>query len=472
MTATMSAEVHGDAGSMSELFRVAAPLMISAGSQAMMSAADRMVLAGCSEAALAAVTPASMLNWTVICVPMGTVLYANTFISQYDGANRPDRMMASLWQAIRLAVISGLLLLCCLPFSRPLLSLMGHPPDVAEFEAQYFNTLCAGSPITLLATALSCYFNGRRMTHVAMFLSFISVMINFGLDYLLVYGVGPFPEMGVRGAALATVLARLVESIIYLVLIVRHRQGRSILEHAGYDRDLIRKFLRYGVPSGLHYFVDNSGFTAFLMMIGSLSQSDLAATNLAFAVNALIFVPLLGFGTAIQTLVGHHIGAERIREATSTVRNAFLLGTAWTGGTGLMLIFAPEVCLKPFFLFAREVSDGGPDLHALAATAATLLTFVAIYSAFDGLAVVYSSALRGAGDTVFPMLVTLLSSWLVMVVPAWILLRTGHATIDRLWMTCSANIILTGGLMIARFASGRWKAVRLVQDHDAPHMMA
>ncbi len=68
-----------------------------------------------------------------------------------------------------------------------------------------------------------------------------------------------------------------------------------------------------------------------LMIIGSLSQSDLAATNLAFAVNALIFVPLLGFGTAIQTLVGHHIGAERVREASRTVRNAFLLGTAWTG---------------------------------------------------------------------------------------------------------------------------------------------
>ncbi len=116
-----------------------------------------------------------------------------------------------------------------------------------------------------------------------------------------------------------------MESIVYILLIIRHRKGQSIWEHSGYDRELIQKFLRYGVPSGLHYFVDNSGFTAFLMIIGSLSQSDLAATNLAFAVNALIFVPLLGFGTAIQTLVGHHIGAERVREASRTVRNAFSL---------------------------------------------------------------------------------------------------------------------------------------------------
>lgn len=463
----MSSTANDELGSMSELFRVAAPLMISAGSQAMMSAVDRMVLAGCSEAALAAVTPASMLNWTVVCVPMGTVMYANTFISQYDGANRPDRMMASLWQAIWLALIAGFVLLVCLPFTRPILSMTDHQPDVIEYEAQYFNTLCAGSPITLLAVALSCYFNGRRMTHVAMFISFISVFLNFVLDYLFVYGIGSFPELGVRGAALATVLARLVEACIYVVLIIRHLKGQPVLKYARFDLELIRKFFRYGVPSGLHYFVDNSGFTAFLMIIGSLSRSDLAATNLAFAVNALIFVPLLGFGTAIQTLVGHHMGAERVSAASRTVRNAFIMGLIWTGGTGIMLVAAPEFCLRPFFLFAKDIADGGPDLKTLTATAATLLSFVAIYSAFDGLAVVYSAALRGAGDTVYPMLVTLICSWLVMVLPAWLLLHYEQATIQRLWMTCSANIVLTGGLMILRFSTGRWKSIRLAKDAES-----
>ena len=106
-------------GSMQELFRVAVPLMISSGSQSLMNAVDRMMLAGCSEQALAAVTPASMLHWTVVCIPLGTVLYANTFISQYSGAGRPDRMLASLWQAIWLAATAGILLLFCLPFTRP-----------------------------------------------------------------------------------------------------------------------------------------------------------------------------------------------------------------------------------------------------------------------------------------------------------------------------------------------------------------
>lgn len=451
---------------MSELFRVAIPLMLSAGSQSLMNAADRIVLAGCSEAALAAVTPASMLHWTVVCVPMGTILYANTFISQYDGAEKKERMMASLWQAIWLSLVAGVLLLGCLPLSRPLLSLTGHSPEIVELEAQYFNTLCAGSPMLLLSTALSCFFNGRRRTSVVMCISFAGVFFNFGVDYLLVYGIGPFPELGIRGAALATVLARCGEVLVYSILMVREakREHLPLMASRKLDFELLRKFLRYGVPSGLHYFVDNSGFTVFLLIIGNLSSSDLAATNLAFSVNGLIFIPLLGFGTAIQTLVGHHIGAENIPAAKRTTNNAVVLGVLWTGITALMLIFFPEACLRPFFLFADADSGQGADVKTLAKLAATLLQFVAVYSVFDALAVVFSSALRGAGDTVYPMLITLLSSWLVMVLPASLIIRSDNPTIFAIWMTCTIHISLTGFCMWLRYLTGRWQRLRLAAD--------
>ena len=455
-----------DAGSMSELFRVAAPLMLSAGSHSLMNAADRIVLAGSSEAALAAVTPASMLHWTVVCVPMGTILYANTFISQYDGAGRKDRMMASLWQAIWLSLVTGILLLVCLPLSRPLLSMTGHSPEIVELEAQYFNTLCAGSPVLLMSTAMSCFFNGRRRTSVVMCISFAGVFFNFGMDYLLVYGVGPFPELGIRGAAIATVMARCCEVLIYAILILREarREHLPLMQFRSLDMGLLRKFLRYGVPSGLHYFVDNSGFTAFLLIIGNLSSEDLAATNLAFSINGLIFIPLLGFGTAIQTLIGHHIGALKIAAAKQTTKNAVVLGVLWTGGTALLLIFFPEVCLRPFFLFADESTGQGADVATLARTASTLLQFVAVYSVFDALAVVFSSALRGAGDTVYPMLITLFSSWVLMVLPAILIMGSDNPTILKLWITCTLHISFTGLCMWLRYLSGRWQELRLAQD--------
>jgi MATE family multidrug resistance protein len=461
-----------ECGSMSELLRVAVPLMLSAGSQSLMNAVDRIILAGCSEEALAAVTPASMLQWTVVCIPMGTILYANTFISQFDGAGQKRQMMVSLWQAIWLALICGILLLVCLPVSRPMLALSGHAPAIVELEAVYFNTLCAGSPVFLLATALSCFFNGRRRTTVVMGISFSAVIVNFVVDYLLVYGIGPFPELGIRGAALATILARSCEVVVYVVLILREARHESLplMSSRCLDLTLLRKLLRYGVPSGLHYFLDNSGFTLFLLIVGNLSSQDLAATNLAFSVNGLIFVPLLGFGTAIQTLVGHHIGAGKVVSAQQTTRNAVVMGLVWTVSTGLLLVLFPEFCLRPFFLFADPESGTGANVAKLARTASLLLQFVAVYSVFDALSVVFSSALRGAGDTVYPMVITLLASWLVMVLPAILIIQSETPSISKLWLTSTTNIVLTGVLMWRRYASGRWKQIHLITnsgDEDA-----
>lgn len=455
-----------DAGSMSELVRVAAPLMLSAGSYSLMNVADRIVLNGYSQDALAAITPASMLHWTVVCIPVGTILYANTFISQYDGAGRKDSMMGSLWQAIWLSLIAGVLLLASLPLTRPLLTLTGHSANVAELEAQYFNTLCAGSPVLLLATALSCFFNGRRRTSIVMCISFASVFVNLGIDYLLVYGIGPFPELGIRGAAIATVIARCGEVLIFALLIVREsaREQLPLMACRALDSELLRKFLRYGVPSGLHYFVDCSGFTMFLLIIGNLSEEDLAATNLAFSVNGLIFIPLVGFGTAIQTLVGHHIGARKIAAARQTTRNAVWLGILWTGVTALLLTAFPEICLRPFFLFSEQPAGDWAAEGSIARTASTLLRFVAVYSVFDALAVVFSSALRGAGDTVYPMLITLLSSWLVMVLPAMLIIRSDNPSVSRLWITCAAHITLSGLCMWMRYLTGRWQKLQLTRD--------
>ena len=453
---------------MRELLRVAFPLVISSGSLSLMSATDRIVLTGYSADGLAAVTPASMLHWTVACIPLGTILYANTFISQYEGAGQRDRMLAALWQAIWLALVCGVLLLACIPFSPWIFSLAKQPPEVIRHEVLYFNTLCAGSVFVLMSTALSCYFSGRRRTTVVMYVNLLGVLVNSVLDYLLVYGIGPFPEMGVRGAAMATILARCCDVTIYLILMLRTdaMQEMPLWKHWRPRIDLLRQYLRYGVPSGLHYFVDNSGFTTFLLIVGSLGRDALAATNLAFSVNGLIFVPLLGFGTAIQTVVGHHLGAGLLPAAQRTTWNAAILGIAWTGMAAVLLFVLPELALQPFSIFATGRADAAASLHALTPTVIVLLRFVAVYSVFDAIAVVFSSALRGAGDTVFPMLLTMFSSWFVMSLPAFLLVQSGHVTLTQLWLTCSAHIALTGGFMLMRFLAGRWKDIHLVTSES------
>ena len=459
-------------GSFRELFVVSLPLIISAGTHSLMNVSDRVMLAGYTPAksdpgssldVIAAVTPAGMLHWTVACIPLGTILYANTFIAQFDGARKPRELTASLWQAVWLAIVTGLLLTLIAPFSHLLFAFAGHSENVVAQESAYFNTLCAGSTLLLLSNALGCFFSGRQKTAVVMCVNVISVVINVVLDYALIFGHWGLPEMGITGAALGTVLARGCDIVMFIFLIRREDRRREFPFRTTWkpDRGLLLKYLRFGVPSGLHFFVDNSGFLLFLLIVGSLSRDAMATTNLAFSVNSLIFVPLLGFGTAVQTLVGHHIGAGLHSAAARTTWNAIRMGIVWTGSAAILLVFFPEISLQPFLMFADSSVEASQSIESILPGAIQLLRFVAVYSIFDAMAVVFASALRGAGDTLFPMTITVLSSWLVMTLPAWLIVQRSGATIQQLWLTCTAHILLMGTAMLLRFLSGKWKLIKV-----------
>lgn len=455
------------AGSFRELLQVAVPLMLSAGTLSVMNVADRAMLTGWSRDSLAAVTPAGMMHWTVVCIPVGMILYANTFIAQYDGAGQPRKMLSSLWQAIWMALVCGVVMMFCPLLSGPALNLTTQPASVIAEEKIYFDTLCLGCPLMMLTTALSCFYSGRRRTNVILVVNVISVAINFVLDYLLIFGKAGLPAMGIQGAALATVLARGSEVLAYGLLITRAKNRRQFDLFSDWrpDREMLMKFVRFGFPSGAHFFVDNVGFTAFLFILGSLSRDALAASNLAFGINALIYIPLLGFGTAVQTLVGHHIGADLRSAASRTTWNAVILATIWTGFTAVLLWLFPEWCLWPFLAFARS-EQGVAAVESILPVAALLLRFVAVYSVFDALAVVFASSLRGAGDTVFPMVLTLFSSWFLMALPSWFLVHRAGAQLHHLWWTATIHVTVMGGFMLLRFMSGRWKQIQIIDQAE------
>lgn len=258
---------HGPApGSAREFLKVAIPLVLSAGSLAIMNVIDRLMLTWYSTDALAAALPAGMLHWTIMSIPIGVVLYVNTFVAQYDGAGRPDRVVSSVSQGLFVAVISGIAVLVFIPLARPLLELAGHSSTVVEAEHQYFTTLCWGSVAYTIANALSCFFTGRRETYTVMWVNLASVLVNFVVDYFLIFGNGPFPELGIEGAAWGTVAARGSAAVLYVVLIKR-RTDTSRYDFRGlpkFDRELFLRLMRFGFPNGIHFFIDIFGFTVFV----------------------------------------------------------------------------------------------------------------------------------------------------------------------------------------------------------------
>ncbi|MBW3540695.1 MAG: MATE family efflux transporter [Planctomycetes bacterium] len=457
------------AGSFRELLRVALPLVFSAGSLSMMYFVDRVFLAWRSDAdypALAAVLPAVLVHWTIISVAIGTLMYVNTFVAQYEGAGRPERVAAAVWQGVYLAVVFGVLFVPVALVAPALFRLMDHPPAMQSLEVEYFSVYCYGAIPMTLATTLSCFYSGRGQTVVVMLVNFGMVGLNIVLDGCMIFGVGPFPAMGIRGAALATVISYSASATAYACLIAFTETGRSygFGRNRRFDGELFRRLLRYGLPTGFQYLADIAGFALFIVLVGTLGEQVMEATTLAFNVNSLAFIPMLGFGTAVMTLVGQRIGEGRPELAVRTTWLAAGLCSAYMLIWAAVYVLAPQVMLSIYAV-------NRPDLEfaETQAIVVVLLRFIALYSFFDGLAIIFSAAIRGAGDTRFCLWFTFFTAWLVMVLPVAVASALGRLNLWLSWWACSAYIVIIGVGFVARFQGGKWKSMRVIEPEAVLH---
>ena len=461
--------VNAPAGSFRELWIVGFPLIISSGSLMLMHVCDRMFLTWYSTDALAASLPASLLFWTAISLPTGIVLYVNTFIAQYEGANQPSRVAASLWQGVYLSLFFSLFLIILAPFSIPLFDLIGHADKVQQLESSYFVIMCLGAPAFLLTNASSCLFSGRGQTSVVMWIDFGSVCVNVVLDYVMIFGWGPFPRLGMNGAAMATVTAKVIAVISYLVWIRTRSQlnAYKIWANRGWNSELFLRLLKYGVPNGVQMLIDALGFTLFLLFLGRLGTTELAATNLAFNLNAFAFVPLIGMGTAVSTLVGHRIGEQRPQLAVRTTWIAFWLCAGYLSILILFYLFAPEFAIS-FYSIGKSAEEFAP----LQKLVVLLVRFISIYCLFDALAIIFGSAIRGAGDTRFSLLFTAGCCWLLMVIPTYLGLKynlpakVGMSELFFCWTTCTIYLLTLGIGMFIRFQNGKWKSMTVLENNS------
>jgi len=453
-------------GSLRELLAIALPLVLSSGSLSLMHVIDRIYMTWYSTEALAASMPAGVLHWTVMSLFIGTATYVNTFVAQYEGSGRKDRVVAAVWQGVYLSVVSGVVVTAVfVPLSPYIFAAAGHAPEVQALEVAYFSILCFGAVPMIAAAAMSTFFSGRGRTLVLMWVNFAIAAINIVLDYVMIFGVGPFPEMGIRGAAIATVIAQSCGVLMYAALIVRERDrdGYAVFRQRGYDRELFGRLLRYGLPTGFQFFSDIAGFMVFVFLIGRIGTAEQAATNLAFNLNSMAFIPMLGFGTAVMTLVGKRIGEQRPELAVRTTWLAFGLCSAYMLVFCAIYIFLPDLILYPY-----AVKQTPEEFAPIRELVHVLLVFVAVYSFFDGMMIIFGSAVRGAGDTRFSLVFTLIAGWSLMVAPTWIVWKFFEPDLLAAWTAVTAYLVVGGFGFLVRFQMGQWKSMRVIEDDSQP----
>ncbi|MCF8057283.1 MAG: MATE family efflux transporter [Desulfocapsa sp.] len=444
-----------------DVARVCVPLVTGMAATTVMEFTDRIFLSHYSVDAISAVVPAGVTAFLLLCFFGGVAGYISVFIAQYHGSGRPEKIGTTLWQGLFFTFFSGIvLLLVALFVTTPLFTLVGHSPEVQVLEERYFRILCLGGVLHVATQSLSGFFTGRGMTRPVMVANVMGMIVNIPLDYVLINRLWFFPELGISGAGIATVASWGI-IVLCLALPIFSRKLRKefrLMEAMVFDRNIMNRLLRYGVPGALQFCLDIFAFTFFILLVGRMGTVPLAASNIVISISSLAFMPALGFSFGVSSMAGHALGRGRPEEARTAAWSGIHMLMCYTVLLDAVFIFAPEAIVSIFI----DAGETGKTYEDILQMATIILRMVAMYILFDVFYMIFAAVLKGAGDTRFLLFAITGATVGCILLPLFVGINYLGMGIYAAW-GCIVAFIATLSLLVSwRYHRGKWERMLVI----------
>jgi len=448
-------------GGWRELMQIAWPLIISSGTFAVLNFCDRLFLSWYGEAEFRASLPSGILFFTLVCGFMALAGFANTFVAQFWGTGDKEGCACATAQGIFFSLLSIPLIIALVPVGLWFLRISGHGAEVLALEEEYFKILIWGGGGMVLSAALSSFFSGRGKTFVVLSCNIIANSLNVFLNYLLIFGKWGFPEMGIAGAGWATVIGSWASPLIFALLYFSKPVNREFgtIRNLRYNHWLFKRMIRFGLPSGIHWFLDVAAFTIFVMLVGRMGAVAHIASNIALSINLIAFMPMIGMGMAASILVGQYLGRNQPAYAGRMGWLALKIGIAYILAIGATFLLFPAFYIN---VFESDSVGGMVPFDELFRTVRILLAMLALWGVADAAAIILSGALKGAGDTHFVMYFQSAVAWGFLVLGQLVLVLVLKCDLYISWVWTLLYIIILGIGFALRFRSGRWESIDLL----------
>lgn len=378
---------------------------------------------------------------------MGATAYVSRRIGEHDAAGA--RVVAA--QAVWLCVLIALLLGATAPFARDILSLMGATPAVIDIGVPFTTIMLGGAGTVASLFILNGVFRGAGDAAIAMRSMWLANGINLVLDPCLIFGWGPFPALGLTGAAIATTCGRAC-GVVYLLLRFAVPGSRVRL---GW-RDLvpvptiIHALLKVSLGGVAQSVIATSSWILMMRLVAPYGSAAVAGYTIAIRILVFSLLPAWGLANAAATLVGQNLGAGRALRAEQSVWEVARISAAMMGVIGLVSVVCAPAIVS---IFSRD--------PAVMAHAVSCLRIVASGYLFYAVGMIVTQAFNGAGDTVTPTAINLVGFWILQIPLAWALTHyTGLGPTGVFIAVLGAESVMAL-LAVAVFRRGAWKTKRL-----------
>ena len=428
------------------MLRLAAPLALTELGWLAMSFVDTVMVGRLpdSASAIGAVSLGSTLFYTIGIFGSGTMLGMDTLVAQAYGARRLEECHRTMWNSLYLAAMISPFLMAGILAIVPLFPRFGQAPEVVAQTVPFLKALVWSTLPLALYFALRRYLQAMHIVKPVVFALISANLVNLAGNWALVYGHFGFRARGVPGSGWSTCISRIyMVAVLALAAVYYDRKRKSGLWAASRALEWwrIRQLLRLGLPAALQLLLEIGAFATATILIGKLGAVPLAGHQIALNVASFTYMVPLGISSAAAIRVGHAVGAADSHGAARAGWMALFFAATFMSCSGLIL-----------FLFARPIARIYTPNVTVVSAGATLLLVAAVFQLFDGLQVVATGALRGAGNTRVPMLVNLAGYWLIgLPLGAWMSfsLRLGAL---GMWVGLCLALVLIGSILLAAWS--------------------
>ncbi|MEZ3170115.1 MATE family efflux transporter [Halorubrum sp. RMP-47] len=446
------------------LFFLSFPIVITNLLQVGYNLADTFWLGRYSTEALAAISLGFPLVYLFISLGLGLTVAGSVLVAQHTGAEESDEAEYAASQTVTFTLLAGAVIGAIgFVFIEELLQVFGAEPVVLSLAVDYMEVISVGLPFLFGFTVFIALMRGAGDTITPMLVMLGTVVLNVALDPLLIFGVGPLPQLGVEGAAVATVISRGCAMAVGLWLMLRGSHGiqvhpRQMIPDLGYSK----KLLRIGVPAS----VENTGraisVNAVLVIVTLFSTSVVAAFGVGIRVFSMIFMPAIAIDRGVEAMTGQNIGAGREDRVVATNRFAAKTSFLLLSGLGVLtFVFAPSII---------RVFDSTP---AVVAEGATFLRWIAPTFGFVGILRAYSGGFRGAGKTLTAATIAVVLFGFIRLPIAYVASQglipfeiwfLGSRTPTGIWFAFAVSSVVAAVVAASWFELGKWRGAKLTEQ--------
>jgi MATE family, multidrug efflux pump len=427
---------------------LAVPMVLEMAMESLFGIVDIFFVAHLGADATATVGITEGMLYIVMSIAVGLSMGTTAVVARRTGEHDKDGAAVSAFQSIILGVACALVIFCVgLPFAPRLLALMGASPGILHVGSTYSRIMLSGSGVILMLFLINAIFRGAGDAAVAMRVLWVANIINIVLDPCLIMGLGPFPRLGVTGAAVSTTIGRSV-GVLYQIYLLRRGTGRMELyrRHVRLVFSVMKTIIRIAANGVLQFLIATASWIALIRLIQTFGSAATAGYTVAIRIIIFSILPSWGLSSAAATLVGQNLGAKRPDRAEKSVWRAAFFDMIFLGAVSVVyLLFAPQLV----GLFSRD--------PVVIGYAASCLRIVSVCYVLYAYGMVIVQAFNGAGDTRTPTLINLVCFWMVQLPLAFTLAKGLRLGPKGVFLAILIAETLLALIAIYVFRLGRWK---------------